>query len=90
MVYLAAVGGSTGDDAVGPVLNAQEVERRIGVVSPGALARPADAQDRAFLDVDALAIHQELAPAADHDVDFVVLLVPVQERDALTRLDRVQ
>src|SRR5437764_798952 len=80
---LLAVERAALDDAIGPVLEAEEVQRRIRVVPPGPCRCRAEAQDRAFLHVDALSVHEELAPAPDHDVNLVVLLVPVQEGDAL-------
>src|SRR4051794_10696105 len=49
--------------AVGPVLEAEEVQGRIGVISPGPCGCGADAQHGAFCHVDALAVHEELAPA---------------------------
>src|ERR1043165_7946821 len=54
------VAGATLDHAVGPVLDAQEIERRTAVVAPGPCPFWGDAQDRAFLNVDALAIYQKL------------------------------
>src|SRR5439155_18092055 len=66
------------DHTVRTVLDAEEIQRRIGVVPPSSCRRRADAQDRAFRDVDALAVEQELASASDNDVHLVVLLVPVQ------------
>src|SRR5262245_1383874 len=87
---LQAVGGAALNHAVRPVLEAQEVQRGVGVVPPGPCRRWAEAQDRAFLHVDALAVHEELAPAPDHDVNLVVLPVAVQEGDALAGRDDVE
>src|SRR5262245_32625197 len=87
---LLTVSGAAVDQAVRPVLEAQEVQRGVGVVPPGPCRRWAEAQDRAFPHVDALAVHEELALAPDDDVNLVVLLVPVQERHGLAGWDGVQ
>src|SRR5262249_40087913 len=76
--------------AVRSVLEAQEVQRLIRVVPPGSCRFWAEAQDRALQNVDALPVHEELAPTTDDDVNLVVLLVPVQEGDALAGRDHVQ
>src|SRR5262249_31044584 len=81
---LLAVEGGALDHAVGPVLEAEEVERRIRVISPSPCCWRAKAQDRPFLHVDDLAVHEELPSATDEDVNLVVVLVPVQERNPLT------
>src|SRR5262245_45999130 len=78
------------DHAVGPVLEAEEVQRGVRVVPPGPCRRRAEAQDRAFRHVEALAVHEELAPAPDDDIDLVVLPVLVQERHPLAGRDHVQ
>src|SRR5439155_22110681 len=87
---LLAVEGAALDHAVGPVLNAQEVQRRIRVVPPGPCCFRVEPQDRAFSHVDALAVQDELAPAPDDDVNLVVLLVPVQEGNPLAGRDDVE
>src|SRR5215470_10526243 len=87
---LLAVSRAAVDHAVCPVLEAQEVQRSVGIVPPGSCRRRGEAQDRAFLHVDTVAVHEELAPATDDDVNLVVLPVPVQEGDALAGRDHVQ
>src|SRR5262245_6474464 len=87
---LLTVSGAAVDHAVRPVLEAQEVQRVVGVVPPGPCRRRGEAQDRAFLHVDALAVHEELPPATHDDVNLVILPVPVQEGDALAGRDHVQ
>src|SRR5262249_53207906 len=77
---LSAVARPPLDHAIRPVLDAEEVKRRFGGVSPGSRSGRTDAQHRALLNVDTLAVDQELPAATDHDVDLVVVLVPVQER----------
>jgi hypothetical protein len=60
------------DDAVGSILNAEEVERRIGVVSPTTRRRRTHAQHRTFRYVDALAVHQKLPVAAKDDINLII------------------
>src|SRR5262249_11417016 len=55
---LEPIMGAAPDHAVGPVLEAEEVERRLRVVAPGSCRWRADAQYGAFGHIDALAIHE--------------------------------
>src|SRR5262245_40134608 len=78
-----SIAGATLDHAVGPVLDAEEVQRCIGVVAPGPCRQRPQAQYRAFGRVDAFAIYQEL-PATTHDgITLAVFLMPMQERHRL-------
>src|SRR5438270_6361319 len=80
---LLAVERAALDHAVGPVLDAQEVQRRFRVVAPGPCGCGAEAQDRTFRHVDALAVHEELPSAPDDDVNLVIFLMLVEERHSL-------
>src|ERR1700682_5234779 len=87
---LLAVERATLDHAVGPVLDAQEVQRRFRVVAPGPCGCGTEAQDRTSRHVDALAVHEELAPAPNDDVNLVIFLMLVEERHSLAWRDHVQ
>src|SRR5262249_8480181 len=70
---LLAVERAALDGAVGAILDAQEVQRRVVGVAPGPRTRRADPHGRAFGHVDALAVNEELALAGDDEVDLVVV-----------------
>ena len=88
-LHLASVGCSPGHDAVGAILNAKEIQRRVGIVANGSFPFRTDSERGSFFDVETGAIHEELTMAADNKLDFIVLLVLVEKRESGTGLEDV-
>jgi hypothetical protein len=60
------------DDAVGPILNAEEVKRLVRIVAPTPGSRRTETQHRAFRYVDAVTVHQKLPAAANDNINLIV------------------